>query len=58
VKERCDLEFPAMPGFLKTIITCLLLESGATVNGAAGSKRFYPPAKEEKFTRNLPISTR
>jgi glyoxylase-like metal-dependent hydrolase (beta-lactamase superfamily II) len=44
VKERCDLEFPAMPGFLKTVITCLLLESKAIVKGKVGKKRFYPPA--------------
>ncbi len=43
IKERCELEFPAMPGFLKTFITCLLLESGARTEGKRGKKRFYPP---------------
>jgi glyoxylase-like metal-dependent hydrolase (beta-lactamase superfamily II) len=40
IRKFLAYEFPNMPGFLKTTITCLLLELGAETVGPAGSKRF------------------
>jgi len=40
IKEFLSYEFPNMPPFLKTTITCLLLEAGCLTEGPDGKKLF------------------
>lgn len=44
-----EFEFPKMPGFLKTVITCLLLEDGCRCDGPSGKKIFHPLMKSKEI---------
>jgi len=42
IAKFLNLEFPKMPPFLKTVITCILIENGFRAEGKYGKKRFLP----------------
>jgi hypothetical protein len=43
VKRFLSLEFPKMPGFLKTAIVSMLLEEGYRTGGPDGGRLFFAP---------------